>query len=451
MTIENISPEEKALLLQAKAIADGAKAMDRELDDAERAKASELLNQVETLAKTRRENAAKAAGDQSLLDRITAGLTEDDAKSVNADALKNAGLLTDEAKAKALTSWGAKFVQSAGYVQFLKDYPGGPPEDANVKSVPVGMGGFKDLLTSSDFPGIINPQQLGLIVPPIWGRELTIRDLITVGQTGSDVVEYARLASVTNAAAPVAEAANFTDGAISVATTDTAGGAPYTNVVTTAAASGVKPFSNMAYEKVTTTVKNIAHLMAATRRSLSDAGQLSTLIDNFLRYGLQEEVEDQVISGAGTGENFDGILNVDGTTPQAFSTNKIETIRKAITACKVTGRARPTAVGLHPADDEALDLAKDSQNRYYGNGPFGAGPSTIWGYPRFVTEAIPEGTAIVADWRLAVLWDREQTTVAMTEAHKDWFARNLVALRAELRAAFGVLRPAAFVIADLTA
>jgi HK97 family phage major capsid protein len=157
------------------------------------------------------------------------------------------------------------------------------------------------------------------------------------------------------------------------------------------------------------------------------------------------------MSGDGTGENFTGILNTSGVQSQAFTTDTVTTIRKAITKVRVVGRARPTAVGISPATDEELDLLQDANDRYYGGGPFNAGPSTIWGLPRFVSETVPDGTAIVADWRQAVLWDREQTNIMVAEAHKDWFARNLVAVRAELRAAFGILRPQAFVVADLTA
>ena len=142
---------------------------------------------------------------------------------------------------------------------------------------------------------------------------------------------------------------------------------------------------------------------------------------------------------------------MSGTTAQAYSTSPIVTIRKGITKVSTVGRGQATAVALNPIDDEALDLATDDNNRYYGSGPFGTGPSTIWGRPRAVSEAIPAGTAIVADWRFAALWDREAATVSVSDSHADFFIRNLVAVLGELRAAFGVIRPAAFVVCDLTA
>jgi HK97 family phage major capsid protein len=441
--IAEINAQLKATAVRIRDIAKGAELAARELTEDERKSVSGLLNDMEKFeaAKVSRQvELDEAKSDSDFGDAVKSAISAAEAKEVNAESLKGAksgGLDMSGAK-----SFGEMFVKSATYQNFISEFPNGLPESVGVKTSPVHMGGFKDLVTSSDLPGIINPDQRGLIVPSVYGKELKIKDVITVGQTTSDIVEYARLATSTNNAAPVAEAANFNDGAIS-------GASPGPYVVATP--SGTKPFSDMTFEKVTTSVRNIAHLAAATRRSLSDAGQLMTIINNFLRWGLEEEVEDQVMAGDGLGENFDGILNATGTQAQAFVTDVPTTIRKAITKARYTGRVRPTAVGLNPVDDEALDLLKDTTNRFFGNGPFGTGPSTIWGLPRLVTESIPAGTAVVADWRQAVLWDREQTSILMTEAHKDWFARNLVAVRAEMRAAFGLLRPAGFVITDLTA
>jgi HK97 family phage major capsid protein len=71
--------------------------------------------------------------------------------------------------------------------------------------------------------------------------------------------------------------------------------------------------------------------------------------------------------------------------------------------------------------------------------------------PYFSAEGIPAGNAIVADWRKAVLWDREQTTITMTDSHADFFIRNLVAILGEERVAFAVTRPTAFCITDVVA
>jgi hypothetical protein len=57
----------------------------------------------------------------------------------------------------------------------------------------------------------------------------------------------------------------------------------------------------------------------------------------------------------------------------------------------------------------------------------------------------------VGDLRQMVIWDREQAAITATDSHNDFFIRNLVAILAELRAAFGIIRPSALVKVALMA
>lgn len=289
---------------------------------------------------------------------------------------------------------------------------------------------IKSLLTgtsSTSAGALVYPQQLGLLEPGLFRRPLTIRDLITVGQTGTDSVEYVLMGSVVNNAAPVAEA------------TVTGGG------------SGVKPESDMAMSTASAAVKTIAHWIPATRRALADAPQIRTLIDSFLRYGLDEELEDQVVSGGGSGENFLGILNTPNIQTQAFVTDILVSTRQARTIIKTVGRTNPTGYAMHPNDWEDFDLLKDNEARYYFGGPSVIGNPRLWGLPVVESEALTEGQAVIADWKWAVLWERMQAQILVSDSHSDFFIRNLIAILAEMRAAFAVIRPKAFATIDLTA
>ena len=278
---------------------------------------------------------------------------------------------------------------------------------------------------------LVDTDFLGLVDEGTYERELTLLDVVTRGTTESDTVEYTRVNTVDNQAAPVAEATSAAE------IGDGTGG------TVLPADGGVKPESDITLEKVSTTVKTIAHWLPATRRALSDAGQVRTLIDNFLRYGLFEELEDQIANGDGSGENFTGILQAGGVQgPVTFSTTIIETARKAKTLVKTVGRARANAYLLHPNDAEKLDLEKDAQGRFYFNME---SATILWRLPVIESEAIAEGTGLVGDFRQAVIWDREAAAVTATDSHSDFFVRNLVAILAELRAAFGIIRPSAFV------
>lgn len=271
-------------------------------------------------------------------------------------------------------------------------------------------------------------------------RPLVMRDIITIATTGSDTIEYVRQVSETNNAAMVPEATS--SGVIDGSSI-------------TAAMGGLKPESAMTFERVTANVKTVAHWMPATKRALADAGQMQTLIDGFLRYGVDEELEDQMVLGDGTGENFEGLLNISNLTTQAWDTNELVTTRKAKTKVRVVGRATPTAYLLNPYDWETIQLiradAGGTEGPFMFGGPSGQQDNALWNLPVVECESVPQGTGYVGDFKTLILWDREQTGVQITDSHNDFFVRNLVAILAEARAAFGCLRPASIVEFDLSA
>jgi HK97 family phage major capsid protein len=424
----------KAILAELKAvrdIADAAEAADRDLTGEERAK---VQTHVKTAAdlKARADNSAdlnKQLGD--LADGI--GLNEPSDDKPEPDQYNQ---LAGHGKSNAnhRKGLGQSFVDSTEFQTLIKSVPNGRfGEKAHVQSQPFGV---KDLLTgvnrTTSAGALLVPDQLGL-QDPFYQRPLTIRDLVTPGTTQTDTIEYVKLVSVTNNAAPVAEA-------VSSAVID--------GEDVTTAQGGLKPESAMVFEKSTTNVKTIAHWIPATKRALSDAGQIRTLIDAFLVYGLDEELEDQIVSGSGSGENLLGIASTSGVQTQAAPSGGdtvFDTTRKARTKVRIGGRANPTAYVFNPADWQTIDLMRDGNERFYGSGPFGMSTPQLWGLPVVESEAIAAGTAYVADWKWAVLWDREQASVQVTDSHADFFIRNLVAILVELRAAFGILRPSAFV------
>ncbi|MGI8423577.1 MAG: phage major capsid protein [Chloroflexota bacterium] len=336
-----------------------------------------------------------------------------------------------------LASVGQRFATDPAYQNWFKAVaPNGliPDSAKHLQSPPLHFKGMRELDMQAALITGTSDTSGGAFVTPTYypgltelgRRPLTIRQIITNLQTESDTVEYVRITTETNAAAPVVEA------------TAASGG------------SGVKPESALAFERVTTAVKTIAHWIPATKRALSDASQIRGLIDAFLRYGLDEELEDQIANGDGVGENFTGILNTTGTQAQAWDTNVLTTTRKARRKVRTVGRRIPTAFILNPEDWEIIDLLADNEARYYFGGPLAMGTPRLWGLPVIESEAVPLGTGLVGDFAVCVLWDREQGSISVSDSHSDFFIRNLVAILAELRAAFGILKPNAIVEIDLT-
>lgn len=254
-------------------------------------------------------------------------------------------------------------------------------------------------------------------------QPMTILDLIATGATDSDLVEYVRQSAFTNVAAETAEA--------------------------TATTTGTKPEATIQFAIIQEAVKTIAHWVPATRRSLADAGQLRTLIDSQLRYGLNLRLQAQVANGDGLGENLRGILQTPGILSQAKGTDSVaDAFHKAITQLRL-GYIEPTGAGMHPNDWEVVRLSRDGSGGaglggYLFGPPSVGGANTLWGLPVAVSAAIPDDTGLVGAFNFAVLWLREGIQVLASDSHDDFFIKNLVALLAELRAAFGVLLPAAF-------
>lgn len=427
--IEELKGQLKHHLQAAQAVAAKADDEGRDFSDEERTQVTEHMAKAQAakagLEKAKADATVRQAitdlGDEIQLDEKSAG-----------ERRTPSGLVVPDAK----SSLGETFVKSGEYQSLMASAPNGVfGKDHRVQSRPVG---YKTLVTgASDTSAgaFVQNDYRGLLVgADAFQRPLRLRDVVTTLTTTSDTIEYVRQTSQTNNAVPVAE---------STATADPG---------SMNAANGVKPESAMAWAKVTTPVRTVAHWIPLTKRALSDASQVRSLIDAFLRYGLEEELEDQMIAGDGTGENLEGLSNVSGVQAQAWDTNALTTTRKAKTKVRLVGRSVANAYLLNPADLEAIDLLQDNEARFYFGGPSGAGSAgTLWGLPVVETEAVPAGTGYVGDFRKAVLWDREQASITVSDSHANFFIRNMVAILAEMRAAFGVIQPNAFVEIDLTA
>lgn len=438
---EKLKRLQEAAQAALKAARDAAAAADqaaRDMTDDERktfdenmAKARELHEQIKTVK-----------ADQVVLDEAKKLADEIGMPESAKDDIDATGREKDTRE--RVKSLGLQVVESPQFKAMLAPFAGRVPEKARIQSDPIQI---KSLITgASDTSGgaFVVAEQTG-IVEMLGRRPLTVRNLISVRRTGSDTVEYVRQTSHTNAAAPVAEA---TTAAAATANTTT-------GVLELPAGSGVKPEGAWAFERDTATVKTIAEWVPASKRALADVAQLEGLINDELRADLAETEEDQILNGDGVGENLPGILNTAGIQTQAFATDIFTTIRKALTKAKTVGRVVPNGILMNPSDTETVDLVRDNSGgagtgQFMGGGPFAQGAvKTLWGVPVVESEAIAAGSALVGDFRKAVLWDREQASVTMTDSHADFFTRNLVAILGEERVAFAVTRPTAFVEAAL--
>lgn len=328
-------------------------------------------------------------------------------------------------------SVGEVFVESASFRAWQERFPaGGPTGPGAFNSDPVKLkDGLRTLVNTTEpsAGALVRPDRFGLVDPGLY-RPVSILQLVTHVPTATDSVEYAREASHDAAAESVPEATALTG------------------------ASGRKPEGGVAFELIVERIRTFAVWVPASRNVMSDAKELRAHIDGYLAAELLREIEDQVITGDGFGENFTGVLNTVGVQtegPPVTGESTFDALRRARTKVEVFGRTTPTAVVLNPNDNEELDLSKvnDEVNRFVGD-PYSATLRPLWGMARVVSDVMPEGFALVGDFSKAVLFDREQTNILVGTADDD-FIRNVIRILGESRAAFGVVRPAAFTIVTL--
>jgi HK97 family phage major capsid protein len=431
-TIEDLNTDLQTHLKTARDLADAAESAGRDFTAEERSAVEQALlaardakTKLEAETK-RRQQADSDAALRAAIGELGDGIVfEPDAKT---------GLVTpaEPGRRGRGDSIGKSFVSSQAYKDLLAAAPGGYfGEKSRVQSAPVS---YKSLITGAD------RESAGVYVQNDWrgllfGLDqyelvLRMRGVVTAASTTSDTIEYARVTGVDNGAAMVPEATGTADG------------------------SGVKPESGMRWDRVTTTVKTLAHWMPITKRALSDAAQVRSLIDAFLHYGLEELLEEQMLLGDGTGENLTGLMHTSGIQRQPLLEDSdvglLRTLRRAKTLVRQVGRGIPSAFLVNPMDAERIDLTIDANQRFYFGGPYQSDAiRPLWGLPVIECETLPEGTAYVADWRRAILWDREQANITVSDSHADFFVRNMVAILAEARVAFGITHPKTFVEIDL--
>lgn len=430
--LKSLQEAAQAEVKKARDIAEKAQGESREMTDEESgdyrasmAKGGDLLEQIKVVKR-----------DIEILDEAKSLADEIGHPAV--DDLDAQGRPPVRERVKSL---GLQVVDSQAFKAAMAPFKGGyVPERSAFSTAPVDVKGLFVGGTDTSAGAFVVNEQSG-IVETLGRKPLTIRDLVSVRRTGSDAVEYVAQTSHTNAAAVVAEATSS-----AAPTAPGSAGALVLN-----ANGGYKPEGAWAYERKVANVKTIAEWVPATKRALADVAALEGLINDELRLDIAEAEEAQILNGNGTGENFTGINAWSGVQTQAFSTDLFESVRKGITKARTVGRVNPTAIVANPLDAEAIDLAKDLNGTYRYGGPQSLGQRSVWSLPVIESENQPAGEALLGDFSKAVIWDREQTTVTVTDSHADFFIRNMVAILAEERLAFAVTRPTAFVKVDISA
>jgi HK97 family phage major capsid protein len=257
------------------------------------------------------------------------------------------------------------------------------------------------------------------VVIPSAQRPLQVTDLIPSLTTTQASVVFMEETTFTNAAAETLESVQGTP--------------------------GTYPESALVFTERTSAVRKITTFLPVTDEQLEDIPGAQQYIDSRLPFMVQQRLDGQIVAGDGSSPNLRGLVNVVGISTQAKGTDASpDAILKAIVKVRVTGRATPSGVLIHSTDWQNIRLLKDANGNYIWGSPSTAGPEQIWGLPVAQTETLTAGTAVVADlMRYTALYTRRGLNVQVSNSHSTFFVEGKQAVRADVRVAFVVYRPAA--------
>jgi HK97 family phage major capsid protein len=314
-------------------------------------------------------------------------------------------------------SAGQKFVDDQKFKTFNSSTRGSirvQMERADITSITGTVGAGRSAGTSLQ-PAMRLP---GIVTPP--EQKLTIRDLLAPGQTGQGFVEYVQETGFTNNAAVVTEGAT-------------------------------KPTSDLTFDLKTAPVRTIATLFKASRQILDDAPALQSYIDARARYGLKLTEEDELLNGDGSGAHIKGLIPSATAFNAAFvvtAKQRIDTLRLAILQV-FKANFPASGIVLNPTDWAAIQLIKDSQQRYIIGNPQDGNVPRLWNLPVVESLSMPATESLVGAFDIAAqIFDRLEVEILLSTENSTDFEKNMVTIRCEERLALAIYRPEAFVHLD---
>lgn len=246
-------------------------------------------------------------------------------------------------------------------------------------------------------------------------RPIQVTDIVPQTTTGQAAVVYMEETTFTNNAAEVAEAGTYAESAF-------------------------------ALTEKSSTVKKIGTFIPVTDEQLEDVTQVQGYLNNRLQFSLRQRLDGQILNGNGTGANLLGVLNTPGIQTQAKAADPIpDAVYKAMVKVRVTGRAVPNAIIMHPTDWQSVRLLKTADGIYIWGSPSEAVAARLWGLPVAECDALSQGTSVLGDWaNFSELSVRRGIEVQISNSHSTYFIEGKQAMRADMRAALVFYRPAAF-------
>lgn len=276
-------------------------------------------------------------------------------------------------------------------------------------------------------PVVLPFREMGVDKPPV--RPVLVSDLIMWGTTTSNMVSWIERTAKTEGAAVRAEGGTMGQG-------------------------------DLTFTERDTKVKIMSEYMKVTNESLKDADFLASEINSELLSDLRILVDNQILSGAGTGNELSGIITdatawAAGTFATALTDpNYADVLRVGINQILVAGKGRwmPNYILMHPTDVATLDMRKITDGRYIEIPFYNADGPTVAKVPIIQSTGMTIDKFLIGDFTKAKAFTRDELTIRVFDQNEDDAINNRSTITANIRLAFRIREQekAAFVYGDLS-
>lgn len=329
-----------------------------------------------------------------------------------------AHIASNEAVAVPAKSIGEAFVRSSEYKAVMGQASVNGMPQFDMPAIELKAAGDATLESDSTNADAIAPTWFGLETP----------GLVQWAPLVQDVMNIVQLTTGNTANYPIAKTRTIESSAA------TAEGA-------------AKKGATFEFDYETATLLKWTAFGGASEEMFQDAPTLVNYINTELgRMALQSE-EAAVVAALYTATT----QTSDGTTLAATPT-PYDIIREAMATIELVGGS-PNVLLVNPMDAAYFDVqrAVAGDGAYFSGGPYQAAASGLWGQIRVVkTPAVDVGTALLGDFsRGARLFRKGGLRVDSSNSHGDYFQKNKIAIRGEIRSITGVTYPEFFCEVEL--
>jgi HK97 family phage major capsid protein len=298
---------------------------------------------------------------------------------------------------------------------------------------------YANVITSAD----VTAQTTGVLtinrIPGITAearQRLQLRDLLYSRPTTQQVIDFVKVNAAMTIGSPQTEASD-------------------------------KAQNSVTFTSQSEKIRTLATWIPASRQVLDDMDELFAFLTTSLPYFVNLDEEIEMLTGDGTGQHLHGLIpqaTAFGSVGLSASAgwNRIDVVGRVVEQIMNAKEIAPTFIVLNPTDFWNIRLTKDSYGRYVMGDPqmpvnvqVGAAvknAGNLFGLIPVPTTSIAAGSFLVGngDPTAVEIRDRMEMQVEIATQHADFFAKNLVAIRAEKRVALVVKRPGSFITGSWT-